>query len=216
MFIAAVKLFMINPLLELWHGIKSNFFFLVQYLQSAVMCLNISSVTKEECLQDVFKVFKLLIFCVLTNVAINEAFFDINSDIVNDLGKEALYFLFFYFTFIIVYYIGFVYGKIVKSDIPKVFLVQNWMLIMITTTIVLQSTGVLNPSKSIQKILSVRIAEGVGYVVLAYFFLLIFQYFKLLKGHLIKWYDIFFYIMTYGIFFVLIVIKGLLIENLVK
>jgi hypothetical protein len=177
---------------------------------------NLSDVSSEDLLHDAFKFFKILIFVIVVNISINEAYFNMNSDLLHEIRSEAAYLSFFYFGFLFFYYLGSLYKKITTNNIHKVWLIRNWLMLIFVTTIIFQLTGVLNPDQIKVKMLEDQITKDVVIVYVIFLGIAILQTFKLIRKAQIKWYDAGFYLLAYSSFFVLIIMKGLIVQALLR
>jgi hypothetical protein len=160
-------------------------------------------------------VFKFIIFCIIANIGINEAFFDINADLIKEIQTQIVYLLFFYVSFTFCYYIFYLYGKIVKNPVHTIILSSNWLIVMVATTIVFQFTGLLNPSHISQNGFSELMSIDILWTILVYFLVLVVQMYQLYKKQTIKWFDVFVYLISWVIFSLLLIVKGVIIQGLI-
>ena len=86
---------------------------------------------------------------------------------------------------------------------------------MIATTIVFQFTGVLNPDQISQKGFSDLMSNDILCTLLGYFLLLAVQVYQLYKKQVVKWFDVFFYLISWVIFSLLLIVKGVIIQGLI-
>ena len=87
---------------------------------------------------------------------------------------------------------------------------------MIATTIVFQFTGVLNPSQISQKGFLDLMSYDILCTLLGYFLLLAVQIYQLYKKQVIKWFDVFVYLISWVFFSFLIIVKGVIIQMLIS
>lgn len=210
------QLFFLSPLKDIVDILKSYIIFIYNFFIETLTSKNIRKKSEEELANEAFKIFKFIIFFILTNIGVNEAFLDINSDLLEEIKSEVVYLLFFYITFILCYYIFYLYGKLVKNSIHTIILSSNWLLVMVATTIVFQLTGILNPDRIPKTVLSDLMNKDVLWTILVYFVVLIIQIYRLYKSQIIRWFDILFYILSWFIFSFFLIIKGVIIQDLIS
>ena len=76
MLFRSFQLFFVQPLKEIVHAIKSHVIFIYDFFINSITCKNCTSKTAEDLTNEGFMVFKFIIFCIIANIGINEAFFD--------------------------------------------------------------------------------------------------------------------------------------------
>jgi hypothetical protein len=215
MLFRSFQLFFVQPLKEMVFAIKSHVIFIYNFFINSITCKNCTSKTAEDLTNEGFMVFKFIIFCIIANIGINEAFFDINADLIKEIQTQIVYLLFFYVSFTFCYYIFYLYGKLVKNPVHTIILSSNWLIVMIATTIVFQFTGLLNPSHISQNGFYELMSIDILWTILVYFLVLVVQMYQLYKKQTIKWFDIFVYLISWVIFSLLLIVKGVIIQGLI-
>jgi hypothetical protein len=215
MLFRSFQLFFVQPLKEIVHAIKSHVIFIYDFFINSITCKNCTSKTAEDLTNEGFMVFKFIIFCIIANIGINEAFFDINADLIKEIQTQIVYLLFFYVSFTFCYYIFYLYGKLVKNPVHTIILSSNWLIVMIATTIVFQFTGLLNPSHISQNGFYELMSIDILWTILVYFLVLVVQMYQLYKKQVVKWFDVFFYLISWVIFSLLLIVKGVIIQGLI-
>lgn len=210
------QLFFVQPLKEIADAIKSHVIFIYNFCINSITCKNCTLKTDEDVANEGFMVFKFILFCIITNMAINEAFLGINSDLFKEMQSQIVFLLFFYISFTLCYYLFYLYGKLVKNSVHTIILLSNWLIVMVATTIVFQLTGILNPNRSSQNGSSDLITIDILCTILVYFLVLVVQMYRLYKTQIIKWFDVFAYLISWVIFSFLLIVKGVIIENLIS
>lgn len=210
------QLFFVNPLKEIADAIKSHIIFIYNFCINSVTCKNCTLKTDEDVANEGFMVFKFILFCIITNMAINEAFLDINSDLFKEMLSQIVFLLFFYISFTLCYYIFYLYGKLVKNSVHTIILSCNWLIVMVATTIVFQLTGILNPNRISQTGFSELMSIDILWTILVYLVVLVVQMYRLYKKQIIKWFDIFVYLISWVIFSFLLIVKGVIIQGLIS
>ena len=84
------QLFFVQPLKEMVYAIKSHVIFIYNFLINSITCKNCTSKTEEDLTNEGFMVFKFIIFCIIANIGINEAFFYINADLIKEIQTQML------------------------------------------------------------------------------------------------------------------------------
>jgi len=216
MLFRSFRLFFVQPFKEMVDAIKSHVIFIYNFFINSITCKNCTSKTEEDLTNEGFMVFKFIVFCIITNIGINEAFLDINADLIKEIVTQIVFLLFFYISFTLCYYIFYLYGKLVKNPVHTIILSSNWLIVMIATTIVFQFTGVLNPNQISQKGFSDLMSNDILCTLLGYFLLLAVQVYQLYKKQVIKWFDVFVYLISWVFFSFLIIVKGVIIQMLIS
>ena len=214
MLVKTCNLFFINPIKDVWSSIKNYIRFLIGFMMDVLLCRGVLNVTEDQLLEEAFKIFKFLIFCILANLAINEAFYDLNSDLLHEIKSESAYLAFFIVSFILCYYFGWGYGKITNNTVPKVMAVRVWLMIALITTILLQLTGILNPGHSSKSEIDQIIVSDIAGMIVGCGLLFIFQFYRLYRVGVAKWYDAIFYATCYSLYIILLSIKSTLIQSI--
>ena len=216
MLFRSFQLFFVQPLKEMVFAIKSHVIFIYNFLINSITCKNCTSKTEEDLTNEGFMVFKFIIFCIIANIGINEAFFGINADLIKDIQTQIIYLPFFYVSFTFCYYIFYLYGKLVKNPVHTIILSSNWLILMIATTVVFQFTGLLNPSHISQNGFSELMTIDILWTILVYFLLLAVKMYQLYKKQVVKWFDVFVYLISWVFFSFLLVVKGVIIQMLIS
>ena len=87
---------------------------------------------------------------------------------------------------------------------------------MIATTVVFQFTGLLNPSHISQNGFSELMTIDILWTILVYFLLLAVKMYQLYKKQVVKWFDVFVYLISWVFFSFLLVVKGVIIQMLIS
>lgn len=216
MLFRSFQLFFVQPLKEMVDAIKLHVIFICNFFINSITCKNCTLKTEEDLTNEGFMVFKFIIFCIIANIGINEAFLDINADLIKEIQTQIVYLLFFYVSFTLCYYIFYLYGKLVKNPVHTIILSSNWLIVMVATTIVFQFTGILNPSHISQNGFSELMTMDILWTILVYFLILSVQLYQLHKKQIVKWFDVFAYLFSWIFFSFLLVVKGVIIQMLIS
>ena len=216
MLIRICTIFFIEPLKELWKGIVDYGIYLYRFSVNALLCKDVADKSIDDIALEAFKIFKFLIFCILANLTINEAFFDRDSNLLHELKSESAYLLFFIFSFLLCYYLAAAYFAIRKNEPLKVVISRNWLLTMMITTLIFQLTGVLNPGESSQKEIEEIIGNDLAGLAFTYLILFVFQFTRMLRAQLAKWYDALFCIISFALYIFLLICKAVVIQLLIS
>ena len=216
MLIKTCKLFFIDPLRGVWSSIKEYTRFLRVFLFDTLLCRDVLHVTEDQLLIEAFKLFKFLIFCILANLAINEAFFDLNSDLMNEITSESAYLVFFVLRFVLCYYLGWIYEKLTGSSAHKVVAVRLWLMTTFVATVLFQLTGIMNPGQAAKAKIEEAIISDLAIMISAYALLFLFQFLRLYRARIVRWHDVIFYLAFYCICIFLLSIKSGLIQTLIS
>jgi hypothetical protein len=213
------RLFFINPLKDLIQGFLSYLKFIYGFIIDAIFLKNISGKTANDLLQETFKIFKIILFFIIANIAFNDIYRNIDSDLLKELISEGSYLVFFYISFLIFYYISRFYEKITSNSIHKTIVSRYLLIVMLATVFIFQIDGVMNPDKKNAKLIIDSAAVDLIVLFLLFSVLVCFQGICLLKKKLIKWFDLFYYLIVTALFLFLIFINGfiiLLINGIIK
>jgi len=180
----------------------------------AILLRNISNKTQDDLLLETFKILKIIIFIIVSNIAFNELFRNIDSDLWHEVKSEGTYLTFFYISFLGFYYISRLYEKITSNGVHKVIVLRYLLIVMLATIIFFQIDGLMNPDYKKYKLLNDLAIKDLVYIFAFFVLMVIFQSFYLLKKKIIKWYDVFYYIFMTALTFILIILNGLVILNI--
>ena len=208
------RLFFLDPLKELSQGCLSYINFTFGFILDGILLRNISDKTPDDLLLETFKILKIIIFFIVSNIAFNEIFRKIDSNLWHEIKSEGAYLAFFYISFLAFYYIGRLYEKITSNGVHKVIVLRYLLIIILATILFFQIDGLMNPDHKKHQLLSNLAMKDL--VLLFFFFALmvIFQSFYLLKKKIIKWYDMFYYIFMTALTFIVIILNGLVILHI--
>ena len=205
------SLFFSNPLKELYQGFLSNLKFTFKFLVDTALLRDITNKTSDDVLLETFKILKIIIFIIVVNIAFNEIFRNIDSNLWNDLKSEGLYLVFFYISFLAFYYLSRVYERITKTSIHTTIVSRYQLVVMLATMIFFQVSGIMNPDQKKSNLIVELAVENLVIVVLLFCLLIVFQSVYLIKRKLIRWFDVFFYLFMSILIFILIFFNGFII-----
>ena len=172
------------------------------------MLRNISDKTPDDLLLETFKILKIIIFFIVSNIAFNEIFRKIDSNLWHEIKSEGAYLAFFYISFLAFYYIGRLYEKITSNGVHKVIVLRYLLIVMLATILFFQIDGLMNPDHKKNQLLSNLAMNDLVLIFFIFALMVIFQSFYLLKKKIIKWYDMFYYIFMTALIFILIILNG--------
>jgi hypothetical protein len=210
------SLFFSNPLKELFQGFLSQLKFTFEFLVDAALLRNITNKTSDDVLQETFKMLKIIIFIIVANIAFNEIFRNIDSNLWNDLKSEGLYLVFFYISFLAFYYISRFYERITNTNIHTIIISRYQLVVMLATMIFFQVSGIMNPDLKKSKLIRELATENLGIIFLLFCLLVVIQSFFLVKRNLIRRVDVLFYLFMSALIFVFIIINGMIILDINK
>jgi hypothetical protein len=210
------SLFFSNPLKELFQGFLSQLKFTFEFLVDTALLRNITNKTSDDVLQETFKMLKIIIFIIVANIAFNEIFRNIDSNLWNDLKSEGLYLVFFYISFLAFYYISRFYERITNSNIHTIIISRYQLVVMLATMIFFQVSGIMNPDLKKSKLIRELATENLGIIFLLFCLLVVIQSFFLVKRNLIRRVDVLFYLFMSALIFVFIIINGMIILDINK
>lgn len=207
------QLFFFDPLKELYQGFQSYLIFVYSFVINVILLKNIVDKTADDLLQETFKVLKIIIFFIVANIAFNEIFRNIDSNLWNEFTSEGSYLAFFYISFLAFYYIGRFYEKITSNEVHKVIVLRYLLIVMLATILLFQITGIMNPNQKNQ-ILSDLVFQDLSLLFLLFTLMVILHCIYLSKKKIIKWYDVFYYIFMIALIFILIMVNGLVVTSI--
>ena len=202
------RLFFLDPLKELSQGCLSYINFTFGFILDAILLRNINDKTPDDLLLETFKILKIIIFFIVSNIAFNELFRNIDSNLWHEIKSEVTYLAFFYISFLAFYYIGRLYEKITSNGVHKVIVLRYLLIVMLATILFFQIDGLMNPDHKKHQLLSNLAMNDLGLIFFFFDLMIIFQSFYLLKKKIIKWYDMFYYIFMTALIFILIILNG--------
>jgi hypothetical protein len=217
------SLFFSNPLKELYQGFISQLKFIFEFTIDTALLRNITNKTSDDVLQETFKVLKIIIFIIVANIAFNEIFRNVDSNLWNDLKSEGLYLVFFYISFLALYYISRIYERITNTSIHTTIVSRYQLVVMLLTMIFFQVSGIMNAdlnadlnadmnSYFIKSELVKELAmENLAIIFLLFCLLVVIQSFYLVKRNLIRRVDVLFYLFMSALIFVFISINGMIL-----
>ncbi len=210
------SLFFSNPLKELFQGFLSQFKFTFEFLVDTALLRNITNKTSDDVLQETFKMLKIIIFVIVANIAFNEIFRNIDSNLWNDLTSEGLYLVFFYISFLAFYYISRFYERITNTSIHTTIVSRYQLVVMLSTMIFFQVSGIMNPDLKKSKIVAELAMDNLVMIFLLFCLLVVIQSFFLVKRNLIRRVDVLFYLFMSALIFVFIIINGMILLKINK
>ena len=210
------SLFFSNPLKELYQGFLSQLKFIYEFIIDTALLRNITNKTSDDVLQETFKMLKIIIFIIVSNIAFNEIFRNIDSNLWNDLKSEGLYLVFFYISFLAFYYLSRVYERITNTSIHTIIVSRYQLVVMLATMIFFQVSGIMNPDMKKSKFLAELAIENLAIIFLLFCLLVVIQSFYLVKRKLIRSIDVLFYLFMSALIFVFIVLNGIILLEINK
>lgn len=72
-------IFFIAPLKELWRAIVDYVAYLYRFSINALLCKDVLNKSIDDIALEAFKIFKFLVFCILSNININDIFIDLQG-----------------------------------------------------------------------------------------------------------------------------------------
>lgn len=207
------RLFFFDPLKELYQGFRSYIIFAFRFVINVILLKNIIDKTADDLLEETFKVLKIIIFFIVANIAFNEIFRNIDSNLWQEFISEGSYLAFFYISFLAFYYISMLYEKITSNGTHKVIVLRYLLIVMLATILLFQIDGIMNPNQKNQ-LLSDLVFKDLSIIFLLFTAMVIFHCIYLSKKKIINWYDVFFYIFMIGLIFILIALNGLVVTNI--
>ncbi len=210
------SLFFSNPLKELYQGFLSQLKFIYEFIIDTALLRNITNKTSDDVLQETFKMLKIIIFIIVSNIAFNEIFRNIDSNLWNDLKSEGLYLVFFYISFLAFYYLSRVYERITNTSIHTIIVSRYQLVVMLATMIFFQVSGIMNPDLKKSKFLAELAIENLAIIFLLFCLLVVIQSFYLVKRKLIRSIDVLFYLFMSALIFVFIVLNGIILLEINK
>ncbi len=200
------RLFFLDPLKELSQGCLSYINFTFRFILDGVLLRNISDKTPDDLLLETFKILKIIIFFIVSNIAFND-----NSKLWDEVKSEGSYLAFFYISFLALYYINRLYEKITSNGVHKVIVLRDFLIVMLATILFFQIDGLMNSDHNEHQLLIDLAWKDIAKMYIFFVLMVIFQSFYLLKKKIIKWYDMFYYIFMTALTFILMVLNGLVI-----
>ena len=208
------RLFFLDPLKELSQGCHSYINFTFGFILDAILLRNINDKTPDDLLLETFKILKIIIFFIVSNIAFNELFRNIDSNLWHEIKSEVTYLAFFYISFLAFYYISRLYEKITSNGVHKVIVLRYLLIVMLATILFFQIDGLMNPDHKKNQLLSNLAMNDLVLIFFIFALMVIFQSFYLLKKKIIKWYDMFYYIFMTALTFIVIILNGLVILHI--
>ena len=202
------RLFFLDPLKELSQGCHSYINFTFGFILDAILLRNINDKTPDDLLLETFKILKIIIFFIVSNIAFNELFRNIDSNLWHEIKSEVTYLAFYYISFLAFYYISRLYEKITSNGVHKVIVLRYLLIVMLATILFFQIDGLMNPNHKKNQLLSNLAMNDLVLIFFIFALMVIFQSFYLLKKKIIKWYDMFYYIFMTALIFILIILNG--------
>ena len=202
------RLFFLDPLKELSQGCHSYINFTFGFILDAILLRNINDKTPDDLLLETFKILKIIIFFIVSNIAFNELFRNIDSNLWHEIKSEVTYLAFYYISFLAFYYISRLYEKITSNGVHKVIVLRYLLIVMLATILFFQIDGLMNPDHKKNQLLSNLAMNDLVLIFFIFALMVIFQSFYLLKKKIIKWYDMFYYIFMTALIFILIILNG--------
>lgn len=210
------SLFFSNPLKELFQGFLSQLKFIFEFIVDTALLRNITNKTSNDVLLETFKMLKIIIFIIVANIAFNEIFRNIDSNLWNDLKSEGLYLVFFYISFLAFYYISRFYERITNTNIHTIIISRYQLVVMLATMIFFQVSGIMNPDLKKSKLVAELATENLVIIFLLFCLLVVIQSFYLVKRNLIRRVDVLFYLFMCALIFVFIIINGMILLDINK
>ena len=176
-----------------------------------ILLKNLSSQTSETILEQTHKIFKIIVFFIVTNIAINEVFRGMDSNLWHEFKSEGSYLAFFYISFIVFYYCGALYEKITSNGLHKVIVSRYLMFVLFSTILTFQLDGILNPNHENLDSISYLALNDLALLFILFSILVIIQGIYLLKKKLIRWFDVFYYLIMTALLFFAIAMNGIVV-----
>jgi len=208
------RLFFLDPLKELSQGFLSYINFTFRFILDAILLRNFSDKSSDELLLETFKILKVIVFFIVSNIAFNEIFRNIDSNLWHELISEGSYLAFFYISFVVFYYIGWLYEKITSNGVHKVIVLRYLLIVMLATILLFQIDGIMNPDQKLHQLVSDWAFLDLALIFIFFTLMVIFQSIFLLKKKIIKWYDVFYYIFMIAVIFILMIVNGYIILHI--
>lgn len=205
------SLFFSNPLKELYQGFFSQLKFTFKFLVDTALLRDITNKTSDDVLLETFKILKIIIFIIVANIAFNEIFRNIDSNLWNDLKSEGLYLVFFYISFLAFYYLSRIYERITNSSIHTTIVSRYQLVVMLATMIFFQVSGIMNPDLKKSKLVAELAMENLAIIFLLFCLLVVIQSFYLVKRNLIRRVDVLFYLFMCVLIFLFIIMNGVIL-----
>ena len=216
MLVRIYRIFVVAPAKDIWAGILDYLTFLYRFSLNTLLCREVIGKSVDDIAIEAFKIFKFLIFCILANLTINEAFGNRDSDLIREMKSESSYLLFFIVSFLLCFYLAAAYSALRKNEYLKVVISRDWLLTMMIATVIFQVTGVLNPGESSQIEIEDTISTDLAGLAFSYLLLFIFQFRRMLRSKLVRWFDIFFCLICFSLFIFLLICKAAIIQLLIS
>ena len=163
---------------------------------------------------ETFKILKIIIFFIVSNIAFNEIFKGNDSNLWHEVKSEGSYLAFFYISFLALYYINRLYEKITSNGVHKVIVLRDFLIVILATILFFQIDGLMNSDHNEHQLLIDLAWKDIAKMYIFFVLMVIFQSFYLLKKKIIKWYDMFYYIFMTALIFILMVLNGLVILSI--
>ena len=206
------RLFFLDPLKELSQACLSYINFTFGFILDGILLRNISDKTPDDLLLETFKILKIIIFFIVSNIAYNEIYNGWDSNLWDEVISEGSYLAFFYISFLAFYYISRLYEKITSNGVHKVIVLRYLLIVMLATILFFQIDGLMNPDHKHDhkhdQFLGVLAIKDLLLIFGFFSLMVIFQSFYLLKKKIIKWYDMFYYIFMTALIFIVIILNG--------
>lgn len=137
--------FFINPLSDIFKSAKKTIFFICNILYTGFLIKDFEDRTDEENLEESSRIFHFLIFVLVANIAYNEVFRGHNSNIWHEIRSESLFTIGYFILFIIVYFFGELFNKILSSNFLDTLVTRLYNFYVLTMLAFLQFSDTINP-----------------------------------------------------------------------
>lgn len=205
------RLFFLDPLIEIYQGLLSYLKFIFKFIIDTVFLKNISGKKPDDLLEETFKIFKTIIFLIIANIAINEIYNDIDSDLWHEFKSEGAYLAFFYISFLGIYYTCRLYEKLTSNNIHKVIVLRYLLFVVLATAFLYQVDGIMNPDIGRYELINDIAIKDLVSIFLIFSGMVLVHWIYLLMKKRIKWFDLFYYLVMTALIFLFIVINGVII-----
>jgi hypothetical protein len=125
MFKKSFQLFFVVPLNNLYSSIKEYIKFLILFFKENLL-LNFEPKKDDEDLKISSKIFQIIVIIIIANLSIEEITKNKESNLLTEIGQEILIAFVYWFFYIVIYYFGVIFNKILKTDILATFSVKMW------------------------------------------------------------------------------------------
>lgn len=125
MFKKSFQLFFVVPLNNLYSSIKEYLKFLILFFKENLL-LNFEPKKDDEDLKISSKIFQIIVIIIIANLSVEEITKNKESNLLTEIGQEILIAFVYWFFYIVIYYFGVIFNKILKTDILATFSVKMW------------------------------------------------------------------------------------------